>query len=387
MIVRDSLRRAAIVAAVGTAVILGTGWVAEVWRFGPTTEASFAHVERAVVRTVDEMVASLERTASRVATDPDVSVGLSTPDARPLLFDVIRSAIDSPGNADVSVTVYDAVGSARAWAGRPSEIPSGRILDGESFFVAPGPLGLRLIYVRPLRAPGRPGESGQIGSMAVERVLSPAGGITESEPDSYRLTAPLADVSLRTVYEGAGSRQGPFTIEVRAPSGELLLEGDVREEDLVSARMAWRGAVRALTLVFLAFALAVGCGPLIVRPPRGLSPRDLAIRASGATAGCLLGYGLLRLAVGRGMSDATFGLFDPAIHVSIGFPILIRSPVDLFLFGVALVGLFLVGAFVVDQARLAPRQVGQVDSVLRSPVWIMAHIAGRDRGGGCPRRV
>ena len=376
MIVRHSLRRAAIVAAVGAAVILGGGWVAEVWWFGPTTEASYAHVERAVVRTVDEMVASLERTASRVATDPNVSVGLSSPDARPLLFDVIRSAIDSPGNADVSVTVYDAVGSARAWAGRPSEIPGGRILDDESFFVAPGPLGLRLVYIQPLRAPGGPGESGRIGSLAVERVLSPAGGITASAPDSYRLTAPLADVSLRTVYEGAGSRRGPFTIEVQAPSGELLLEGEVREEDLVGARMAWRRAVRGLALAFLAFALAVGCGPLIVRPPRGLQPRDLAIRASGAAAGCLLGYGLLRLAIGRGMSDATFGLFDPAIHASIRFPALIRSPADLLLLGVLLVGLFVVGAFVVDQVRLARRRVGQVDSALRSPAWIMAHIAG-----------
>ena len=376
MLVRHSLRRAAVVAAVGAAVILGGGWVAEVWRFGPTTEASYAHVERAVVRTVDEMVASLERTASRVATDPGVSIGLSSPDARPLLFDVIRSAIEGPGSADVSVTVYDAGGSARAWAGRPSEIPSGRILDDESFFVAPGPLGLRLVYVQPLRALGGSGESGRIGSLAVERVLSPARGVTDSAPDSYRLTAPLADVSLRTVYEGAGARRGPFTIEVQAPSGELLLEGEVREEDLVGARMAWRRAVRALALAFLAFALAVGCGPLIARPPRGLSSRGLAIRASGAAGGCLLGYGLLRLAVGRSIPDAAFGLFDTAIHESIRFPILIRSPADLLLLGVLLVGLFLVGAFVVDHLRLARRQVGQLDSALRSPAWIIAHIAG-----------
>ena len=376
MLVRHSLGRAAIVAAVGAAVILGGGWIAEVWRFGPTTEASYAHVERAVVRTVDEMVASLERTASRIAADPGVSIGLSSPDARPLLFDVIRSAIEGPGSAEVSVTVYDAVGSARAWVGRPSEIPSGRILDDESFFVAPGPLGLRLVYVQPLRALGGPGESWRIGSLAVERVLSPAGGVTDSAPDSYRFAAPLADVSLRTVYEGAGARRGPFTIEVQAPSGELLLEGEVREEDLVGARMAWRRAVRALTLAFLAFALAVGCGPLVARPPRGLSSRGLAIRASGAAAGCLLGYGLLRLAVGRSMPEATFGLFDTAIHESIRFPTLIRSPADLLLLGVLLVGLFLVGAFVVDQLRLARRQVGQLDSALRSPAWIIAHIAG-----------
>ena len=372
------LRRAVIVAAVGAAVILGGGWVAELWRLGPTTDASYARVERAVVRTVDEMVASLERTASRIATDPDVSVGLGSPAGRPLLFNVIRSAIESPGDTDVSVTVYDAVGSARAWAGRPSEIPSGRILndDDESLFVAPGPLGLRLVYVQPLRAAGGSGGSQRIGSLAVERVLSPAAGITESGPDSYRLTAPFADVSLRTVYEGAGSSGGSFTIEVQAPSGELLLEGEVHEEDLVGARMAWRRTIQALTLVFLAFALAVGCAPLVVRPSRGLPPGAIAIRASGAAVGCLLGYSLLRYAVGLGMSDTVLGLFDPAIHESIRFPNLIRSPADLLLLGALLVGLLLVGAFVVDQVRLARRQVVKPGSGLRSPAWIIAHTAG-----------
>ena len=377
MVVRHHpLRRAVIVAAIGAAVIVGGGWVAELWRFGPTTETSFARVERAVVRTVDEMIASLERTASRVATDPAVSVGLGNADARSRLFNVIRSAIASPGNTDVSVTVYDAVGSARAWTGRPSEIPSGRILDDESFFVAPGPLGLRLVYIQPLRVPDRPEGSRRIGSLAVERVLSPAGGITETAPDSYRLTAPLADVSLRTVYEGAGSGSGPFTIEILAPSGELLLEGQVREEDLIGARMAWRRAVQALALGFLAFALAAGFGPLVVRPPRGLPPREIAIGALVAAAGCVLGYGLLRVAVGLGLSDAAFGLFDPAIHQSIRLPTLIRSPADLLLLGILLVGLFVVGVFGVDQVRLARRHVGQLGSGLGSPVWVIVHIVG-----------
>ena len=377
MVVRHHpLRRAVIVAALGAAVILGGGWVAELWRFGPTTDASFARVEGAVVRTVDEMIASLERTATRIATDPDVSVGLGGPAGRPLLFRVIRSAIESPGNADVSVTVYDSVGSARAWAGRPSEIPSERILDDESLFVAPGPLGLRLVYIRPLRRQGGTGVSGRIGSLAVERALSPAGGITDSALDAYRLEAPLADVSLRAVYEGAGSRGGPFTIQVQAPSGELLLEGEVPPDDLIGARMAWRRAVWGLTLGFLAFALAIGCAPLVVRPPPGLAPHAIANRATGVVAGCLFGYVLLRLAVGLGISDAAFGVFDAAVHQSLGLPALIRSPADLLLVGAVLVGLALVGVFVVDQLRLARRQAGPPGGGLASPGWIIAHIVG-----------
>ena len=353
------LRRAVIVAAVGAIVILVGGWAAELWRFGPTTEASYARVERDVIRTVDEMVASLERAASYVATHPEVTVGLGSPDARPLLFEIIRGAIDSPGNASVSVTVYDAAGVARAWAGRPSEIPSGRVLEEESLFVAPGPLGLRLVHVQALRAPTPSGGSGRVGSLAVERVLSPAGGITEPASDLYQLSALIADVSLRTVYEGAGSRPGPFVIEVQSPSGELLLEGEVSEADLVGAREAWRRAVRALTLVLSG-----------LRTPRSPARRSLSVRPAGSPlvrlrsapvepgpAACS-GYGLLRRAVGLGMVNASVGLFDASNHVSNRVPALIRSPADLLLLGVVLACLFLVGAFVIDQVRLARRHLG-----------------------------
>ena len=149
MVVRHHpLQRAVVVATIGGTVILGSGWVAELWRFGPTTNTSFARVDRAVVRSVDEMAASLERTASLVAADAATSIDITSTDAQPLLFNAIRSAIANPGNNDISVTVYDAGGSARAWAGRPSEIPSNRVLDDESYFVVPGLLGLlSLIHI------------------------------------------------------------------------------------------------------------------------------------------------------------------------------------------------------------------------------------------------
>ena len=368
---RHQLRRAVIVAALGSAVILGGGLAAELWQFGPTTETSYARVERAVVRAVDEMVASLERTASRVAMNPDVAVGLGSPASLPLLFQAIRAAVDDPVDADVSVTVYDAAGLARAWVGRPSEIPSERVLNDESLFVAPGPLGLRLVYVQALRAQVGAGRSERIGSLAVERVLSPAGGITDTVRDSYRLAAPLADVSLRTVHENTGSLSGPFTVEVQAPSGELLLEGEVREEDLVGARVAWRQAVSALTLGFLAFVLAVACAPFLVRPTRGLRARDIGIRAAAGAVGCGLGYGLLLAAVGLGSANGSFGLFDSAVHESIRFPVVIRAPADLLLLGLLLVGLVLVAAFLVDQARLARRHPGG-----RGPRPLIVHVAG-----------
>ena len=370
------LRRAVIVAAVGAALILGGGWLSELWRFGATTETSYVRVEHAVMQTVDDMVTSLERTALEIASDPDVLGGLDAADMRAALFQAIRAAVARPGNADVSVTVYDAAGSARAWAGRPSEIPSERILAAESLFVAPGPLGLRLVHVLPLRSPGASGTSRRIGSLAAERVLSPAGGITDTAPDAYRIEAAFADVALRTVYEGAGTSPGPFTIEVFSPSGELLLVGEVRETDLIGARSTWRRAAWALTLAFLAFALAVGCAPLIVRPPRGLTARDIAIRVAVAGAGCVIGYGLLRTAVGLSVTDSEYGLFDSSFYRSVGLPALLRAPADLFLVGLLLVGLFLVAAFLVDQVRLARRPAGRHGIRPGSPGFLVAHIVG-----------
>jgi signal transduction histidine kinase len=181
---------------------------------------------------------------------------------------------------------------------------------------------------------------------------------------------------LRIGHEGAGTRRGPFTIKVQAPSGEFLIEGEVSEEDLVGARMAWRRLVWALTLAFLVFALAIGCGPLIAQAPLGLLPRDFAVRASVTVTGCLMGSGLLWIAVGYGMSDTTFGLFDSAIYTSSRFPALLRSPADLLLLGVALNALFLVGWSVVDQTRLARCRVGQLDGILPSLARVTTHMVG-----------
>ena len=56
----------------------------------------------------------------------------------------------------------------------PSEIGVERIAGPETFFVAPGPLGLRLIYIKPVLDP----VSGhRVGVVAAERVVSSSRGI------------------------------------------------------------------------------------------------------------------------------------------------------------------------------------------------------------------
>ena len=339
------LRRAVLVTLVGVGAIVGGGWIGEVWYFGSTVDSSFDRLALGVARDFGAMATSLETTASRLAAGPDIADGLS----RSRLFEVTRRSLagDDP---DVSVTIYDSAGSARAWAGRPSEIATDRILGARTFFVAPGPLGLRLVYVEPLAGPETAAGSRQGGAVVAERVLSPALGVTEMPSAGYTWAAPIADVVLRPLYEGAGTQPAPFTFQLRAPSGALLLDAEVRRDDLVQARETWRRGVRALALTFLAFAVVVFSASVVVRPKRGTSSGRV-VRITGiSAAGCLTAFALLRGAIGLNRSDVS--ALDAAVYQSPSVSGLLRTPLDLLLLGLLSVGLVLVCAFLVDQGRL-----------------------------------
>ena len=353
MTTRDHfLRRAAIVALVGLGGIVGGGWIVEMWSFGATAESSFVRLARGVERDFATMASSLETTASKLAGRPDIADGLS----RPRLFEVTRAALPENDSA-VSVTVYDSAGAARAWAGRPSEIVTDRILGERTFFVAPGPLGLRLLYVEPLPGPENASRTGRGGAVVAESVLSPALGVTETRTTGYTWATPTADVVLRPLYEGAGTDPAPYTFQLRAPSGALLLDAEVRRDDLVQARATWRRVVLASALVFLAFGIVVFSASLLVRPKRGASSARVVTVTGLAAAGCLVAFALLRWAVGLDVSDVT--ALDPAVYRSPSLPLLLRTPLDLLLFGLLSVGLVLAGAFLIDQARLSRAGVRQ----------------------------
>ena len=346
-------RRAGLVAIVGAVAILGGSWIGELWWFGATSEASFARIERSVVDDFRAMAGSLESVAAQLAANPEVAGAIGRPSGLARLFEIVRSTLTAPGSADLSVTVYDGSGSARAWAGRPSEIPRDRVLDEETFFVAPGPLGLRLVYVRSLRIDHDPNATGRrVGSVAVERVLSPASGLGAPPVETYRLQASIADVVLRTVYEGAGAGSGPYVFGLQSPEGEILLEAEVAEAALVEARQGWRRTSRSLLLALLAFVLVSACVPQVPTPKDGPS-RGILTQTLVGVGGAVGTYALLRVVVGLGIANRGLGIFDPAIHQSVRMPTLIRAPADVPFLGLFLVGLVLVAAFAIDQSRIA----------------------------------
>ena len=370
-------RHAVVLVAGGVAALLGGGWLAELSWLGPTDDAAFDKVREHVEQTFTEMVSSLEATASALVARPEVVAGIGgNPGFQTALFDVTRAASSGPGEADIALTVYGATAAARAWTGRPSEIPTERILGDRTFFVAPSALGLRLVYIEPVVDPQdtTAGRTRRLGSVAAERVLSPAGGVTDTPSDAFSFASPIADVALRARYEGAGIQPGPRAFELRSPAGDLLLEAEVSDADLSAARAYWRHSVRSVTWVFIALVILLGTVPLLAWSPKGTSTRRALGLAAWASVGVTLVYGLLRTVSAPGLFHV--GLFAPDTYSSVRFPIALRSPVDLLLASMLFAGVVLIAASLVERGRVGWRGHHRSTAGTRAPAFLSVHIIG-----------
>ena len=82
-------------------------------------------------------------------------------------------------------------GTAVAWAGRAQAVPDSRLDTGPTLVLAPGALGLRLVYVEPVRVTTG-GPPRIIGALAAEQLLS--GASTVDTRDGAR--GPVRDVAV-----------------------------------------------------------------------------------------------------------------------------------------------------------------------------------------------
>ena len=275
----------------GAGAIQLAGGLVELARLGVTDDAAFAGIERQATQRFETMAAALETLAVRLAARPAVMAGLrGEPNSAAALFDAVRAAPADSAVADAAITVYDDMGAARAWTGRPSEIALERILGGQTFFVAPGSLGLRLVYIEPLHdAFSDSSPPPRIGSIAAEFVLSPALGVTATPAGPFNLRTTIADVSVRaTGAAGDRSTRQPddaLRFDLLSPRGGPLLEASVAVTDLRMTRIRWRRAVTNLTLLFVALAIIAAVLIALRRLPRGGPPLNLVGRAALAVAG------------------------------------------------------------------------------------------------------
>ena len=247
--IRNVLAAGALLAAFVWAAGMFVGRV----RLGATDETTLARVEREVVARFNGYSSELRQLVAGLASPTDRLVSAST-DARAAkaLFDAAQTALGFRDGASLALTVYDANGSALAWGGRAAELPVERIEGPEALFVAPGPLGPRLVYVEPVEddASGR-----RLATLVAERVLAPVDQSTAILSEEFVLETSVVPVSLRTRYEGAGDVVDGTSFVIPSPTGETLLEARVSRNDFAAARRAWERHVNRWTLVVLAVTL------------------------------------------------------------------------------------------------------------------------------------
>ena len=270
------------------------GWIAQAWWFGRSDAAAVARAEREVRDRFGVMTARVRAAAASAAAASDVGDALAAEslEGTRRLFDVAAAARAQAGDAAplVAVTIYDVGGRARAWAGRPSDLKRDRSAGPAALFVAPSPLGLRLVYVQPL--PPRNGNAA--GAVAVEHVLSPApAASTITSTADYTMSTRVAPVTLRTRFEGAGDRPGANAFTIPGADGQALVEASVPPGAVEAARAEWQAVVIAVAGSVLALTALLLAGPLLDRRARARTPRAEVRLTAAAVAATLGGAGLL----------------------------------------------------------------------------------------------
>ena len=369
MVVAGSRWRRIVGLAGAAALAVATGgWLIDRVRFGPPPEAR-ERIERQVQDRFAEVAATLRRMAVDLAAAPGVEPALAGDRAALSgLFERARTAAAAPATA---LTVYDADGAALAWAGRPSEIPRARLLEGRAFFTAAGPLGLRLIYVEPIAAlADRLEETGgwPRGAVAAEWVLSSPAGL-DAGSDGFRLDGWTPTVRLRS-YGGAGGQPPSADVFlVHSPEGDVLLVAEVTDADVAAARTGWRRTVRSLALGIAGVILLLAAIPELARSP-GRAPGGVVARGVGA-AGLTLALGAAAVWMAATPGADRWRLFSPDVYASAGAGDLLRSPADLLLCTLVLTVLSAAAMRFVGMARVAWRR-----RRASAPAALLARLGG-----------
>jgi signal transduction histidine kinase len=322
------------------------GLVAERIRFGASDATALRRVASDVDRTFRAAAAQLDAASAEIAARPvhTPPLGLEQTRAR-TYFDVAASLLQSRPGID-AISIYDATGRPIAWAGRPSSLPDERINGPAALFVAPGPFGLRLVQMRPIKEAGR--EAERLGTVAAEHLLTrDAVGRTGSHAE-FTLPTSLVPVSLRPRYEGGGESAPPYGFLLGLPNQPPLLEAEVAPGDLRELRRGWRGMVEGVALAMLAFTL-LGLAVLSRERQESATTGASYLRSTGGILLLLIGARiLLAIAVPQGWLLKS--------SAPLAERLLIRSPADFVATALLLLVLVALTGDLVERWRLTSRQ-------------------------------
>ncbi len=211
-------------------------------RFGFTTLATAARVEREVRDTVSERITEVEDLARRVAAESRViDEATRSTSALPALFESLRQLAEPADQHRVAITVYVPAGSTGAyrvlaWSDGPGErnLSAERLAGPPTLFVAPGHAGLRLLRVEPVEHGGT-----RLAVAVAETVLAPVDRASASA--ERRLPTRFGSVTVIEQYASARDDVAPargFVIE--AAPGVPLLEVHVDDAQLSDRRGQFR---------------------------------------------------------------------------------------------------------------------------------------------------
>jgi signal transduction histidine kinase len=333
----------------------------EAWRVGASPDGALLRAEREVRRRFDRSASSLHAIATSLANRRDLRQALGAErDAARTLFSIVEAAADASGEP-IAVTIYDPAGGIRAWSGRASEIPLDRVTGDAALFVAPGPVGLRLVQVVPIADGAR-----RVGAVAAERVISPASALRNLTAGEYVIATAVAPVALRARYEGAGAIDRHHSLFLRRPDGQPLIEASVAPDDLAAGLARSRRATAGVVVAMIAFAIVGALGPLLDRRDVARAFREY-LTATGAIAAWVVVAAALAWLAAAAMGS------DPRTIARGSDPI---SPIDLLLAALAAFAIAALAVGVAGRLRVARR------GRRIAPAWAPLTFAAVQLGAG-----
>jgi signal transduction histidine kinase len=349
------LLRLAVLAIMAATLVAAGGWIVQRMLLGESERAARARVEDDVRRTFDQMAQQLRASTAPLADASLVrqaAAGDETAAGR--LFATARDAIAGEGETSESaLTVFAPNGSPVAWAGRPSELPVGRLGGAETYFFSVTALGPRLIYFRPVGL-----GAGRAGTIAAERSvvsaerLTPGGSLRlgAARENSVGVRTRLAVVTIQPATASESPVLAPNSFQVSAPNGAPLITATVSAGDLRATRERWRRAIWSISLLTFAGAIVLLVGPL-------LDWRNETRRASDYLQATLLSAVVIvaarvlaRMASPADWSDSS--LFSSAEYAGTLLRPLLTSPFDFLLTAAAAAALTGLSLFAVEAWRV-----------------------------------
>lgn len=359
--------------AVAVAILAG-GLAAERARYGEDPAATTRVLSSEVQQSLERAAAALTALSQRLGGDRSLPPALINGSAGSRVLFSLLNTHAANRRTDQAVTVYDGSAQALAWVGRPSSLPPARVTGGRALFVAPGPLGLRLVRVEPVIEPR---SQHRIGSLVLEQVLSAPGGIGLVEQPDYTWPTSLTPVVLVPRYASSAPTASLAGVALRDLAGEPLIEVRVDESAVASARRNVRERIVAGSVLALIATLVLLGAPI-----------DRWRRNGGAvrfTEGSLL---LCCFLVGARVLlwlclPAEWRRSDPFpvnAQSNVWRMLLLRSPVDLLAHAVLALGLVGVFAVAIDPLRFLCR--ARHRRSVRSTGWTVIGLVAHVLAGG-----